>query len=249
MSEPETEKPTKPKPGWFDVIDMLGKHPRIAAIVGLVAVVLVWGLYLRQFSGGLSDSQETWGQFGDFVGGTLNSVFGFLSFLILLRSLRLQARELEETRNELKAASKAQEKQAEHFEREAKKKDHMEAIEYLTKSINLKPNNFYVQAQLDEPDDNDRHYKAVLPSHPLYPVKNNEESYLRIKEKWSIPTIERESRKLELLDFHCSRLLEISKTPPPLLIFINEEFERVAIHLVAKNWVQGLLFFGQNKLH
>lgn len=49
------------------------------------------------------------GTFGDFLGGTLNPVLSFLTFMGLLITILLQSKELEQTRQELKRSAKAQE--------------------------------------------------------------------------------------------------------------------------------------------
>lgn len=55
----------------------------------------------------LSESPEHWGQMGDFLGGMLNPILAFASFLALLYTIKIQSDELTLTRNELKASSEA----------------------------------------------------------------------------------------------------------------------------------------------
>lgn len=128
MSEPTA--PDKP-----DFIEKIADYAGWILAVSVAVIIAAWSLYFLQFRGSLSDDTAIWGQFGDFVGGTLNSIFAFFSFMILLSSLRLQLKELrltrqelEATRKELAASSEAQRMQAEHFDREARKSDHTEAI-------------------------------------------------------------------------------------------------------------------------
>jgi hypothetical protein len=52
------------------------------------------------------------GQFGDFIGGTLNPLLTFLTFCIVLMTLFLQRAELRESRIEMKRSAAALEKQA-----------------------------------------------------------------------------------------------------------------------------------------
>ncbi|WP_296592933.1 putative phage abortive infection protein [Methylophaga sp.] len=75
----------------------------VAAILAAVAV----SFYFTNFSGELSESQADWGVFGDYVGGVLNPVFGFLVLIALLMTISLQATELKLTRKELKNSSDA----------------------------------------------------------------------------------------------------------------------------------------------
>lgn len=63
----------------------------------------------------LLDSGD-WGTFGDFIGGILNPIFALFAFYWLTYSVRLQIKELKDTRTELAKASVAQEKSAEHQE-------------------------------------------------------------------------------------------------------------------------------------
>ncbi|NRA56246.1 MAG: hypothetical protein HRU23_19055 [Gammaproteobacteria bacterium] len=93
-------------------------------VVLLVAFLL--GLYFSQFNSGWG-SQETFAQFGDFVGGTLNPVLGFATVALLIWSINVQMKELRLTREEVAATKdeaamsrKAMEAQVEHFEKEAK---------------------------------------------------------------------------------------------------------------------------------
>ncbi len=47
-------------------------------------------LYAKTFKGELSNSQEVWGQFGDYFGGLLNPVLSFFAFCALLCTIHLQ---------------------------------------------------------------------------------------------------------------------------------------------------------------
>jgi uncharacterized membrane protein len=74
--------------------------------IAVVVVVIIAGVVLYQyfsnFGGAKSSSQEVWGQFGDFVGGTLNPILGFVSVLVLVATLGLQRKELSEARETAK---------------------------------------------------------------------------------------------------------------------------------------------------
>ncbi|MDV7341810.1 putative phage abortive infection protein [Terasakiella sp. A23] len=54
---------------------------------------------------------EAYGTFGDFVGGTLNPIFAFLTFLGLLYTIFMQSKELQYTREELRRSASAFEQQ------------------------------------------------------------------------------------------------------------------------------------------
>ena len=73
----------------------------IAALVSAVLVLAVAGYYALNFGPKVSSDTGTWGQFGDFFGGTLNPVFAMLAFLALLWSIALQAAEFERASSHL----------------------------------------------------------------------------------------------------------------------------------------------------
>lgn len=78
------------------------------AAAGFFGVLL---LYFYQFNGSLGD-QEMFGQFGDFIGGTLNPFLSFLTIVLLIWSIRLQMSELALTREEMKKSTAALEESA-----------------------------------------------------------------------------------------------------------------------------------------
>lgn len=119
----------------------------LAAVVGFMVVL---GAYWIFFDGKIVADHQRWGTFGDFVGGVLNPFLGFLTILALLVTIVLQNRqlevsmrelvasrkELELTREELAKTAAASQKQAEHFEGEAKRADLLRLIEKLGERIN-----------------------------------------------------------------------------------------------------------------
>lgn len=78
------------------------------ALLGLaVATTFVaQGVYLYKFGSlrdpTLSPSLETWGQYGDYLGGTLGTYFGFLAFLGVLVTVMIQRQQLEHARSQSK---------------------------------------------------------------------------------------------------------------------------------------------------
>jgi len=72
----------------------------ISVVLICAAAFLVW-LYGSHFGWELSPKQETWGQFGDYVGGLLNPLVGFFTVALLLLSLHLQNQLLKGTREQL----------------------------------------------------------------------------------------------------------------------------------------------------
>jgi uncharacterized membrane protein len=74
----------------------------------IAAIIIVVGIYFFTFAGGLAVKQDIWGQFGDFMGGTLNPVLSFLALLALLLTIVLQSYELRMTRQEMELSRIAQ---------------------------------------------------------------------------------------------------------------------------------------------
>jgi hypothetical protein len=71
----------------------------VFVVCGLFSAIVLM-LYVRRFAPSeLSGNPEHWGQFGDYVGGTLNPVFAMLNLLALIY-LTFKIRELEEDREE-----------------------------------------------------------------------------------------------------------------------------------------------------
>lgn len=71
--------------------------------VAVLAAVVVGGFYVVFFrEAPVSGDPASWGQLGDYLGGVLNPVFGFLSVFALLVALVLQTRELKLSRESLK---------------------------------------------------------------------------------------------------------------------------------------------------
>lgn len=77
-------------------------------LISVFLIASVWGFYYFNFgiNGTLSQSSEVWGQFGDYVGGVVNPLLGFITIYLLIQSLTLQR----EANTTLITQIKAQEK-------------------------------------------------------------------------------------------------------------------------------------------
>ncbi|UML94871.1 hypothetical protein [Shewanella xiamenensis] len=78
-------------------------------VLGSIAVLLL-GVYFYHFWYKLDfklGNQGDFGAFGDFLGGVLNPILGFATVLLLVLSLRVQAKELSLSRDELVKSSSA----------------------------------------------------------------------------------------------------------------------------------------------
>lgn len=87
-------------PTWLNNPSELRK--RIVAILIFAPLFLVFGSYLLFFgilnNLPFSQNPEQWGQFGDFIGGTLNPFYALLAFLGVLITIYLQSEQLKEAR-------------------------------------------------------------------------------------------------------------------------------------------------------
>jgi hypothetical protein len=81
--------------------------------IGVGAFAAIVGGYVYQFFGPLSDDRAVWGQFGDYVGGSLNPFLTFLSLIAILFTIVLQAREIQLSTVELRNSSQALRAQSE----------------------------------------------------------------------------------------------------------------------------------------
>lgn len=82
---------------------MSGYMKKTAVIVAFafIVIVVVFAIYFNNFDGSLSNKSEDFGTFGDFVGGTLNPIFAFASFLALLYTIIVQLAQLKQNQEEL----------------------------------------------------------------------------------------------------------------------------------------------------
>lgn len=102
---------------------MKGKSgvPKWLVAIVLTALVIAVILLLRfvvTFGLTPSDKQESWGQFGDFVGGILNPLFSIIGLVALLYTIKLQSKEMRNSTKELKSSAKALKKQNKHNARQ-----------------------------------------------------------------------------------------------------------------------------------
>ncbi|PTV59132.1 hypothetical protein [Pseudomonas putida] len=87
-------------------------------LTALLIAISLLTLFVIKFGYAPSDSQESWGQFGDFVGGILNPLFSIIGLFALLHTIVLQSKELSKSTKELKASAKALKRQNKHNARQ-----------------------------------------------------------------------------------------------------------------------------------
>lgn len=94
----------------------LKKHYAIIIVLLMIFFAIICGAYFYNIydssfnhtitpisndSKSVTDIRAEWGQLGDYFGGTLNPIFGFLSFIGLLLTLIIQVKSLEKSSEEL----------------------------------------------------------------------------------------------------------------------------------------------------
>lgn len=127
--------------------------------IALFLLLIVLSVYIYNFNDGISHNKNDWGVFGDFIGGTLNPLFAFLSLFAIIYTIRIQTqelefsrKELEFTRDELEKSRVAQEEQSESFkiQNESIKKQTFENtfFQLISSFVNTK-NNITINIEMD----------------------------------------------------------------------------------------------------
>ncbi|WP_143273342.1 hypothetical protein [Azospirillum palustre] len=75
------------------------------------------------------EARAAYGQYGDFIGGSLNPILSFMSLIAVLFTVSLQITELQQNREELRETREVAVQQKRHFENEAKKTEIMQALQ------------------------------------------------------------------------------------------------------------------------
>lgn len=78
----------------------------------LVFFIITLLIYFYYYHGEISHDHDKWGQFGDYLGGTLSPIFSLLSLIAILLTLLFQAKEMYSSTESLKKQSKHTEMQA-----------------------------------------------------------------------------------------------------------------------------------------
>lgn len=117
-------------------------------ISSILIVCVVIGSYFFVFPYSIENTKSDWGAFGDFIGGTLNPVFGFMGLMAILLTLRLQIKEMSLTREQLTKSAQALEqakeiskKELEQIIKEEIKNDLNRVIREFYKNIETYLNN------------------------------------------------------------------------------------------------------------
>lgn len=117
---------------------VLGVSLLVILVIGFVGVAAVAGVYYWHFKDfPLAKDPSAWGQLGDYFGGVLNPVLGFLSLIGLLVTIYLNQKELRLSRMEISKGTRAAERQADHLESEAEKSELLKVIDLIHSELRV----------------------------------------------------------------------------------------------------------------
>lgn len=81
--------------------EMEKSQDKVIYLVAIILICVAGSFIYKTFNTNFFDDPEHWGVFGDYVGGTLNPILGFFSFMLLLLSLYQQRKQLDKTEEQL----------------------------------------------------------------------------------------------------------------------------------------------------
>lgn len=81
--------------------------PIVVVMAGIITAAYTRNFF-PQYGAQLSGDTAVWGQFGDYIGGTLNPILSFTSVVLLIRSLTLQNEANEALKRELKNSERTE---------------------------------------------------------------------------------------------------------------------------------------------
>lgn len=84
-----------------DGLNTFNRLVLILVSIAVFSIILLLTLYMYNFMATGSADQGAFAQFGDYIGGVLNPIFGFLTIVLLIYSIRVQAQELRIANEEL----------------------------------------------------------------------------------------------------------------------------------------------------
>lgn len=117
----------------------------VSGALSLIAYGLIIYIYYKQFGIRIGEQRADWGTFGDFIGGTINPLFSFMSFLGLLYAVSLQRKELLRAERSLEEEREAQRRsliQSRNDERRIEVETALKSVSEEIESIFLMPHQF-----------------------------------------------------------------------------------------------------------
>jgi len=92
----------------------------VFAAVPVGATIWAYWTYIGYGLGNITNDMERWGQTGDFFSGVLNPAFGFLTVILLLRTLQQTDRSFKESEEELRLSREEMKRSADALLEQAK---------------------------------------------------------------------------------------------------------------------------------
>ncbi|MGQ7276312.1 hypothetical protein [Marinobacter sp. V034] len=114
--------------------DTLAKILSLAILASGILLVS----YVNIFGRNISSDHHRWAEFGSFMGGTVGPVISFVALMALLMTIRIQNTALRVSKQEFIKANELAQKQAAHFENEAKISDIVESIRELEGELQIR---------------------------------------------------------------------------------------------------------------
>lgn len=101
--QPDSDSTLGPRAAVVKYLDALDSEQMVNVLGWIVGaagffILSAYAAYFLRFHGGFSEKRDAWGQFGDFIGGTVNPLLSFMTLLALIFTVVLQTRQLEHSR-------------------------------------------------------------------------------------------------------------------------------------------------------
>lgn len=118
------------------------KTNKVLLCIVILAILFAVAIIYLFFKSGGPEKADQLGPIGDYIGGLINPIFGFLSLIALLYTIKIQAEELKLTREELEAtreelsrSAKAQEESSKIFQQQQFETTFFNLLEQITSQI------------------------------------------------------------------------------------------------------------------
>ena len=122
--------------------NMEQKTNKVLLCIVILAILFAVAIIYLFFKSGGPEKADQLGPIGDYIGGLINPIFGFLSLIALLYTIKIQAEELKLTREELEAtreelsrSAKAQEESSKIFQQQQFETTFFNLLEQITSQI------------------------------------------------------------------------------------------------------------------
>ncbi len=224
-----------------------------AVIFSGIAIIFYWQ-HFGYAPSNITKDITKWGATGDFFGGVLNPIFGFLGLFALLltllqtekalrqneKILKLTQEELLNSQEELKRSADAAEKQLYHFKQESKKDELQRIIAIVSDEIkqvlNSKVTSEELLTKLSLTETTINYYLESLTNHLLNEGINNE--YYKLASKRMNPAFKKLSFKLaDLSRFLNEYMLVTNNYKSALTEYYIVKYNDVSTRLLLNNYI------------